>query len=99
MPICPICGEPIHQSRSISWVHDDGRSICSQAGAAVAFGTAIRKRSDKSIIDVELSVDSNEAEHLAAQQNAKPGIMHSRIEWVVVEIRALEPQRTKSNHE
>lgn len=37
MPICPICGEPIHQSRSISWVHDDGRSICSQAGAAVAF--------------------------------------------------------------
>ena len=91
MPICPICGEPIHQSRSISWVPDAGRSVCSQAGAAVAFGTAIRKRSDKRILDVELSANCNEAEQLVAQQNKKPGILASRIEWVVVEIRALEP--------
>ena len=91
MPICPVCGEPIYQSRSISWVHDDGRSICSRAGAAVSYGTAIRKRESKRIIDVELSTDRLDAERLVAQQNAKEAIQASRVEWVVVEIRALEP--------
>ena len=31
MPICKHCGEPIHQTRGDSWVHEDGRGICSWA--------------------------------------------------------------------
>lgn len=31
MPICKHCGEPIHQTRGGSWVHEDGRGICSWA--------------------------------------------------------------------
>lgn len=31
MPICKHCGEPIYQTRGGSWVHADGRGICSWA--------------------------------------------------------------------
>lgn len=64
-----------------------------RTGAAMthAYGTAIRKRKSKRILDVDLSFDRDEAERLVAQQNAKKAILASRVEWVVVEIRALEP--------
>lgn len=55
------------------------------------YGTAIRKRKSKRILDVDLSHDREVAERLVAQQNAKDAIRASRVEWVVVEIRALEP--------
>lgn len=29
MPICKHCGEPVFQTRGGSWVHEDGRGICS----------------------------------------------------------------------
>lgn len=31
MPTCKHCGEPIYQTRGGSWVHADGRGICSWA--------------------------------------------------------------------
>lgn len=34
MPICKHCGEPIYQTRGGSWVHADGRGICSWAEPA-----------------------------------------------------------------
>ena len=34
MPTCKHCGEPIYQTRGGSWVHADGRGICSWAELA-----------------------------------------------------------------
>lgn len=66
--------------------------LCGNSGDADAtYGTAIRKRKSKRILDVDLSFDRDEAKRIVAQQNAKKAILASRVEWVVVEIRALEP--------
>ena len=34
MPICKHCGESVYQTRGGSWVHEDGRGICSGAEPA-----------------------------------------------------------------
>ena len=34
MPICKHCGESVYQTRGSSWVHENGRGICSWAEPA-----------------------------------------------------------------